>query len=243
MAVLARRRSVVPRRGSVAGAFSPISIAGLQVWLKADAITGLANGDPVAAWSDSSGNGNGAAQATTSKRPTFRSGVSGTLNAQPLVRFDGVDDFLQTAPFASALAQPGMAFWVGKYAAGSATQFFMDGITATDRWAALVNYPSLNTLDVYAGANTSPLALSSGNYFLLTVLWNGVNSLAWTNGTAGSTVSAGANSVTGLTLGAHYSAIAPLNGDVAEVIVYNSALSSSDRAQVWNYLNNKYALY
>ena len=43
---------------------------GLALWLKADAITGLADGDPVASWADSSGNSHTATQATSGSRPT-----------------------------------------------------------------------------------------------------------------------------------------------------------------------------
>lgn len=45
-------------------AFNPASIAGLDAWFKADAITGVADGSRVASWPDSSASGNNATNAS-----------------------------------------------------------------------------------------------------------------------------------------------------------------------------------
>ncbi len=64
---------------------------GLTLWLDADAITGLAHGAAVAAWSDRSGRANDAAQANATLQPLY---VTNALNGRPVVRFDGADDYL-----------------------------------------------------------------------------------------------------------------------------------------------------
>ena len=43
---------------------------GLQLWLKADAITGLNDNDRIAVWPDSSPNGNDSTQAVVADQPT-----------------------------------------------------------------------------------------------------------------------------------------------------------------------------
>src|SRR5438876_259992 len=58
--------------------------AGLQLWLKADAITGFSDGTSLTSWPDSSGNGNTAAQSTVSLQPVYRVNV---INGQPAVNF------------------------------------------------------------------------------------------------------------------------------------------------------------
>ena len=74
----------------------PSTIAGIKLWLKADALA-LSDGDPVATWTDSSGLGNNATQATSGSRPTFQTNeINSTL---PVVRFDGSDDWLQVPSF------------------------------------------------------------------------------------------------------------------------------------------------
>lgn len=64
---------------------------GLKLHLDANAITGLSDSDPVATWSDESGLGNDYAQASSTVRPTYRTGV---LNGLPVVRFDNGNDQL-----------------------------------------------------------------------------------------------------------------------------------------------------
>src|SRR6185295_5448090 len=65
--------------------FLPTDISGLQVWLKADAIVGLSDNDPVSTWSDGSGQSHDATGVTTT-RPLFKTGI---LAGKAVVRFDG----------------------------------------------------------------------------------------------------------------------------------------------------------
>ena len=89
-----RRIQTAMQSGGSPAAWTPASIAGLQLWLDASQITGLNDGDAVATWSDLSGNGNHATQATASKRPTYQTNEQ---NGLPVVLGDGVDDFLECA--------------------------------------------------------------------------------------------------------------------------------------------------
>ncbi len=130
MSTLQRRRLLFGSR-----AFSPSDIAGLAGWWKADAISGLADGDPVASWLDSSGNGRTFSQATAAKKPTFKTGI---VNGMPVVRFDGVDDLLKQAAFGLAAGgSSGSLYTVQKvtgYAVG-VTPIILD----TRTWDAVPN--------------------------------------------------------------------------------------------------------
>lgn len=95
MTTLQRRRLLLGSRP-----FSPTQLPGLALWNKGDAITGLSDGDPVASWLDSSGNGRTWTQATASKKPTFKTGV--TNSGLPAVLFDGIDDLMTQAAFGVA---------------------------------------------------------------------------------------------------------------------------------------------
>jgi hypothetical protein len=72
-------------------AFSPDDISGLVLWLDADAIEGLNDGDPVTTWEDQSGNNNDATQSSASAKPTYQ---TNELNGKPIVRWDGTDDYM-----------------------------------------------------------------------------------------------------------------------------------------------------
>ena len=63
----------------------PTEITGLALWLKADAITGLNNGDPVGTWPDSSGLGNDFSQSTAANKSIYLTNIQ---NGLPVVNFD-----------------------------------------------------------------------------------------------------------------------------------------------------------
>lgn len=87
------RPGLISRRGGevVVPSWSPPDVAGLVGWWKADAIGGLSDGDPVATWEDSHTSNRDLAQATGSKKPTYKTNI---LSGKAAVRFDGTDDYL-----------------------------------------------------------------------------------------------------------------------------------------------------
>jgi hypothetical protein len=62
----------------------------LKLWHKADALS-LNDGDPVASWTDSSGNGKHMVNATEAEQPSYE---TNELNSLPIVRFNGSSDDL-----------------------------------------------------------------------------------------------------------------------------------------------------
>src|SRR5262245_56511912 len=87
-----KTRIIGPAGRSAAAPVLP-DMVGLALWLKADAITGLVDNDPVASWVDSSGSSNTATQGTAAARPLYKTGI---LNGKPVVRFDATDDGMTT---------------------------------------------------------------------------------------------------------------------------------------------------
>ena len=55
------------------------------VWLKADELTGLTNGDDILTWSDASGNSNTFTAPSSTFSPVYQTGV---INGLPVVRFN-----------------------------------------------------------------------------------------------------------------------------------------------------------
>lgn len=125
-------RLMMRRRGApAAGGFSPLSIA-WDTLFWADMITGLADGAPVATWSDSSGNAHHATQATTAKRPIYRAALAG-FNNKAVVEFDGVDDWLATTAFTS-VAGGEVALIAQRTGASTDQRSFFNGISPGNRW-------------------------------------------------------------------------------------------------------------
>lgn len=223
---------------------------GLKLWLKADAITGLADDDPVATWNDSSGNGNNATQATEANKPLYKTNI---LNGQPVVRFDGTNDFLRKTSAA------------GLAAATAASAFAVVRVVDTGGTPYICNYAA-DKITFYA-TSAEHLAIQSSGDIGYSVHRLAVSQAAtwvvasatidralatneaklWVNSTPGDTYDANANNTVAFgagawTVGASDSDAALFNGDIAEVLVYNSALSIPQLQQVNRYLGNKYGI-
>ena len=229
-------------RGAGGGkvAFSPASLSGLVLWLDASAITGLVDSDPVGTWSDLSGNGNDATQATESKKPTYKTNIQ---NGKQVVRFDGVDDFLKTVTF-SALAQPLTILLACKYTDNDAGQYIFSGNTDVE-CVFKANDPTVDKIGMRWPTDQAVGDTLSGTVLRqYTAVFNGGSSYyRYNGGNQSANVAIGAGTAAAFTIGAAQAGAVSLNGDIAEVIVYSSTLSGSDLSLVESYLNSKWAIY
>ncbi|MCA9212479.1 MAG: lamin tail domain-containing protein [Planctomycetales bacterium] len=66
-------------------------VQGLSFWLNADHIHGLRSGDPVSIWSDASGKQQHAVQSESQLQPTW---IDNAIGDRAALRFDGIDDLL-----------------------------------------------------------------------------------------------------------------------------------------------------
>ena len=238
--------------GQEVASVSPIPLDGLSLWLKADAGVTL-SGSNVTGWADQSGNGNNAVGSDI--LPTLQSNA---INGYPAIRFnnDGEDISKFTIDnsfnlknssvfivvkqlntdnlFARMLAflgenedydsDDGLAFLFNNtipqlQLTSNGTDAIVDNLVAENVFA-LVSYKIDN----------------SGN---MSVFYNGV-----LGGTDGNLNMASQNSGTlYIGQGSQNLGASGLYGDIAEVILYNSNLTTPQRQQVEAYLNTKYAIY
>jgi len=212
--------------------FAPSDISGLQLWLKADSLS-LSDNDPVAAWTDSSGSGNNMAQSDSSMRPIYKTNI---LNGQPVVRFDGVDDYL-VLPSSVGIST---LFLVIKHSTGTGDYQHFVGSASN----GIGGYPW------HGGSGTSLL-------YNLTVPSYVQDGSGWVDGVSIAPTSILKPTTFSLitlepTQASIFQAIATwvpqnaqdrnFNGDYAEIIAYNSTLSTTDRQSVETYLGAKYGI-
>lgn len=221
--------------GGAPTAKAPNQISGLQLWFKADAITGLVDGDPVTTWDDLGTLTRNLTQSNATNKPTYKTGI---VNSLPVVRFDGSNDRMNTASF-TAITQAFTVFVVAKSTALTGAQYF----DATNRPLFGTNATPRHTF--YAGSSilTSTSAADT-NWHVYTCIFNGASSVARRDGTSIITGNPGVQSLTDLYVGGDplSATSAPLNGDIAEICVYTSALSQSDHNALGAYLAAKYGL-
>ncbi len=207
---------------------------GLVLHLDADAFTGLNDGDPIARWDDRSGGGNHATQSEKSRRPAY---CSSGLGDKPVVRFDG-DDFLATS---TAFATPYTIFSVSQMEGTkngrlitSASAGWLLGygggkkdVMRAGAWVKGEGGPAADTIPhLYAASGTrAKTVFYEGGNLLASSSWgvSGIGRLKLGGGTA-----TGNSELS--------------KGDVAEIIIYNRALSVEELNAVGSYLANKYGL-
>jgi hypothetical protein len=208
-------------------------VAGLAAWYKADAISGVADGTAVAAWADSSGNGHTATAPASGRAPVYKAGV---VNGLPVLRFDGVDDQLQAY---WSLAQPTTVFVVyAVRASNGSLQFVTDGFNN----ATMADYVTPTDFGMYAGGSTvTKSGFTYGAFHVVASTFAGASSALYPDGGPAVTGNPGGASPLGITVGASGADAVAAAADVAEVVVYNRALASSEVDGVGRYLAAKYA--
>jgi hypothetical protein len=238
--------------GGVA-AFLPTDIAGLQLWYKPndtstlfqDAAKTIAagNGDVVGAVVDKSGNAKDGTQATTARKATRQDGV---INGKVVLRFDGADDFYNIGDLSSLTAAE--IFIVVKIDADPPPDTTSDGLWDFGAVSAATRYPFATDSIIYDGFGSTARKTTVNPATSLTQfnLYNVVSiSGEWTNFLNGTQLFTTATNTVGFnvvnTLG---NTIAPthLDGDIAEVILYNHKLSPTSKTQIKQYIANEYGL-
>ncbi|HSH03564.1 MAG TPA: LamG-like jellyroll fold domain-containing protein, partial [Anaerolineae bacterium] len=221
----------------------------LNVWLQADeGLTGAA----VAIWPDQSGYNHHALQPTSNNQPT---NPTNQLNGLPVVRFDGADDYLSLASIPNLDTESQTIFVVGDYLRTSGTDVM---VRSHYDLPDMPNFNRENLVGLFNGST----GLQEGHARSDTGAYHGVSvahtagpnihALSWglahfvdyeRNGLyLGSATQANAppRSHVETRLGDSPSAAAPLQGDIAELIIFSTRLNKAQRTLVNNYLSAKY---
>ena len=212
-----------------------VPVTGLKLWLRADRGV-VSSGGQVSSWQDQSGNNNTAVMPTAGRQPYY---VTGALNGQPVLRFNGAQSLgltnilqlTQTTLFVVAKNTRVPAYGFGMILGPANTspnhQLRFNG----DSCVLLV------TPNIYSSCGGY-----TGVYHALSVRYDGATRSVYRDGSLVSNFSDSSTSAWQLyQVGAWFSSYF-LEGDIAEIIVYNRALSESERTAVNAYLRGKYAL-
>lgn len=230
-----------------ASGFDYNSISGLYAWWKADAITGKAAGDPVASWTDSKG-GFVLDQATQSAQPLYQTGVPGGkpyLDLSAGDKWMGVNGLSVSSGFTLFLVFAGTA-------APSSGPRICEFNNATAANQGRIRFTA-SGWGMYSGPNsgavTGPQTASggytAGAWVVAATRWQSAANanLVYNGTTRTNTGDMSPTTPTGFYLGSSISGSNRSNIYVAEILVYNAALSNTDETAVLGALNNKYGVY
>lgn len=225
--------------------FSPLEIQNMKLWLKADAITGLADGDLVETWVDSSPNSRTVNQTTEALRPIYKTNA---INGLPVVRFDGTRWMTSNLPNGAGFYPSVTIFLLFRTAVDGTN---MDIIGSHSSFSLFVRKADTNKMN--AGKVNQVGLLSSNG----TVMANQVkcvtlnlksdatrlgifkidrvldNSVVTGNYPAGSG---------NLQVGTEASGDYLLTGDIGEIIIYTTILTTDEMLNVETYLMNKWGI-
>ncbi len=227
------------RGKGIAVAWTPTDIAGLALWLKADAglfqertgasatTPAAADGDPVGTWWDWSGNVRHATAPADTKRSTKQ-----TVSGHATIRWDAIDDWLATAAF-SEQAQPFTVIIVSRSSNVSVGSTMFDGVSDTKR---AVSYISAGRWYWNAGSNIDTGDAADTNINTHACIFSGASSVYRLNGVTLDASNVGSNAITGLSIGNNYLGTSAWIGDIYEVLVYSGALSAANLNLLGNYL-------
>jgi hypothetical protein len=216
-------------RGSNLVFLNPLSLSP-ALWLSD-------TGSDLAQWDDLSGNGRHAVQATPASRPSI---VSAALNGRQVRRFDG-NDYLSTIGFAAnysaktiyivqARASTGFRSPIGNRETSAGWV-----IRLTDTGGLFAHPGTSSNVSVVADSKSAAIISLQSNVSSMTLKIAGVSASV----ASGSYVSS-ANS---LQIGADGRPGEYYAGDIAEILVFPTELSTADRQAVETYLNAKWAIY
>jgi hypothetical protein len=247
------------------GGFSPVSLSP-SLWLDASdgatmykertgaSATTLvsADADPVGTWRDKSGNARHLIAPSDAARPTFKVNIQ---NGRSVVQFDGADDVLSADSVASVFSGTNKSqstFAVVKATTtnnrtfcgfgrnGNLTPIFLHRIVSASN-------TSLSYMRNDAGADLTLTGPSTalGTTYVYSMIYDGSQpyiSISGTTGTPGSFT--GTITLDRFTVGGQRRTNFEewLNGQIMELIIYPSALSTSQRQQVERYLGNKWGV-
>jgi hypothetical protein len=246
---------------------SPVT-SGLQLWLKADAGVSTNSSGTVTNWADQSGNGNDAAQDDSTNAPLL---VTNEVNGKPVLRFEGSPIYMTVQPSASINTLAGdvttfAVIRIDDYSVRQALWNETDPGTdipgPNDWWIDPTGSPIVYRGDSLGMVGHTDLSTWVGQplTFVPTTAPSAFFILGWVAPNSDQALIFLFNDQTNAAIYYSYTSVPAevgnplmigtcgdhvseqLKGDMAELLIYDRALSSTEVATVEDYLARKYGI-
>lgn len=232
-------------------------IAGQVLWLDSsdastvydtdgdDAHTGTGGGNngfagTVARWADKSGNNNDVT-ALAGEQPIYGSSL---LNGYKILSFDGINDRLTN--LTTSLSGSDMTVYIiFRRTSTTGREALLDLGSNPDRNAVFLNEGGFDKYNYYMNGSfySSTTTYFHSTYKMVSLTQSGTSLNMFVDGASAlSATTATRTATTGITLGDDSTSGDWLQGDIAEVLVYDHALTGDQRHDLENYLAKKWGL-
>ena len=200
----------------------------------------------VETWYDQSGNSNDVTQATAGSQPKIvNAGSLVTVGSRASFKFDGSSDFLERETYTQgSLSQPNTFFSVAELDAyADENRKVYDSHVSTARNMLQLNTAGNGQFAHFAGTVAATGEDADADRHLFTSLMNGASSDLRIDGTSKTTANTASQAMTGIVIGANHNTAENFwDGDIQEIIIYNSNQSSTTTAVETN-INSHYSIF
>jgi hypothetical protein len=222
--------------------FQPIDVPGCQLWLDgADQSSMTLSGSSVTQWRDKSGIGATATRLTGDSYATLT-----TIQGNRILSFPGAN-----AVYRSPMVLTGAAYTIFTISSLLSTSGNGSGYQRMINTDLTIFVGAVNgILGTFSGSgawndistNTPSYTLLGTGLQLVTMVVSGSSLIPYINGTAMDAKTGTTGATTVLDIGGQQTNAQHWNGYIGDIIVYNSALTTSQRQQVEGYLAHKWGL-
>lgn len=206
-----------------------LPVSGAKAWFLGS--YGVSTAGSAFIWGDQSGNGLDAVSVGT-LAPTQQLGV---LGGHGVLNFSGTQ---RLSMGYLNLPQPNSVFIVARRTPAATINTFFDG----DAFRNNFNHLNTGTYSIYAGTPLNSAVINAGSFRVLYAAYNGATSVLGVDGFADANGNAGNQAMGTPMIGADSTGAYQLVGDIAEIIIFNRALSGSERTTITNYLKQRYGI-
>ncbi len=221
---------------TAAVAYDPTVISGMQGWYDSDDASSFtfSAGVVVSQWSDKSGLGNHVTQSNNTKRPSR----NGSQNSRTTVAYANAQDLHNTGLGTLNLTQPVTVVAAFKYANSDTSQHQPVNLGGGSNIQQIY---SQGTWRMYANTELDSGVTDDALWHTCIAVFNGGSSLMFLDGTQIAAGNAGAANGQHITIGSYDDETQAFwNGEIAEVLIFNAAISAGNRTTLHQYLKAKW---